>query len=135
MTLAGTEVPAKMVIIHPITGVPMMVKRPEAEEAEEAYLMVLSGESKVARQYDREMMDRRVNARRRPTAAEMEEENLVKLAKLVGQTKDWLICDPDGNYIDEPCNEGNARELLASARWLFQQVTEFADNRINFVKS
>lgn len=139
LKLSGVEVPSKMTVLHPIKNTPMLASMPADDggtSTTTCFISMLSFESKLSRQIDREVMDRRVNARKRPTAAEIEEENLEKLVKLVVGGKDWLIADLGGEVIaqGEP-NESDVRALLREADWLVEQLTEFGNQRANFVKN
>lgn len=139
LKLSGVEVPSKMTVLHPIKNTPMLANMPGTAGGEggtaTCFISMLSFESKLSRQIDREVMDRRVNARKRPTAAEIEEENLEKLVKLVVGGKEWLVADLEGEVIaqGEP-SESDVRALLREADWLVEQLTEHGSQRANFVK-
>jgi hypothetical protein len=119
-----------MKISHPSTGLPLI-----ARDGREAFITVLSLDSKVAKDFDREVLDRRVSRRIRPTASEIEQENLLKAAKLVASLP-WFLVDPTTlEAIEEPCTEANARELFSECPWVLEQVLEYAAARANFMKN
>ncbi len=134
IALSGLDSPQRMTITHPVTGLPLIVKLPDGA-SKEAFLMVLSVDSAVGKAFDAQTMDRRVQMRQRPTSKDFQAETQAKMAKLVSAGGDWLLCTLDGEHIDAPCTEGNARDLFDEAPWILNQAAEFASSLGNFVKN
>lgn len=126
-----TETPSKLVFSHPVTGLPLADK-----DGNPAFMMVLSTDSKVSKDFDREVLDRRISRKLRPTSADMEAENLMKAAKLVSAVPTWHLVDPGTlEPVNEPCTEANAMELFSECPWMLEQVLEHSMNRANFSKN
>ena len=70
----------------------------------------------------------------RVTPEQIEAEGNDLLAAL---TKGWKLVDLDGNPIDVPFSQENARELyaLTAVAWLRDQVDEYIGDRANFSKA
>lgn len=124
--------PARMLIEHPITGLPL--KGPNGEEG---YIDLFAfPDSDAAKKQQRVVSDRRIarargNRGRAPTAAEIEAENVEMLTVL---TVGWRLVSLDGQVLDVPFTTENARELYAEGKmgWLREQVDEFTAKRSNF---
>ena len=124
----ATEVARKMEIGHPVTGMPM-----RTVEGEVAFIELFSADSSIAKKFDREMLDRRLGRKVKVTAAELEEENLIRAAKL---TKSWMLLSPDSmEVLEVECSEASAIELYRDCEWLLEQVLDFSRGRGNFSKS
>lgn len=123
--------PARMVIIHPVTG-----QRLCAADGGEAYLDLHSLDSPQAERRRRDLLQRRLDAgdRRRLSVEEAERERLDLLAALIAG---WRLLDLDGRPLDLPFSPAAARDLLATPgmAWLCEQVDAFASDRANFWKA
>lgn len=129
-----SETPAKLFVAHPITGMPLKGLDAEGNEVS-SFLECLSLDSRVAKDFDRDVLDRRLTKKARPTGADIDTENLHKAAKLISSTGKWCLIDPESKKVlDVPCNEVNAVELLTECGWLLEQVQEFVRERANFSK-
>lgn len=132
----ATEAASRMTIMHPVTGQPL--RRKEADEKgklvekEEAFLDLLSRDSKAARQHDRLVADKQLRSRgRRLTAEELEGDRLERLAKL---TRGWRLVTLDGAPLEVPFSEATARELYAepTMAWLRDQAQTWVDDLGNY---
>jgi acyl-CoA reductase-like NAD-dependent aldehyde dehydrogenase len=124
----ATDRPARMTILHPVTGQP--IRRTDSGEA--AWIDILSADSKAARDHEREMQNRRLRSRaRRVTAEEIEAEGIELLVAL---TKGWSLATLEGEPLDVPFTAEAARELYSSPDLAFirRQVNEFAADLGNF---
>lgn len=140
----ASDVSFKMILNSPYTNLPIRLAYPEgtAEEVKAAepfaFIHVLSSDSVVAKSYEREQMDRRMSRRgKMPSAEEIEEETLLKFAKLVAGAKGgWMLADPaTGEIIECACTESDAIDVLREAGWVLEQVIEAANSRANFKKA
>lgn len=124
-----TEVAQKMEICDPVTGLPILGKETGAPGG---FIELLSEDSKVGQTFMREAVDRRSQRKTKFSAAELEEEQIRRAAKL---TKSWSLVDLEGQPIDVEFTEANAIELYREVGWIFEQVIEFTGNRKNFKKA
>lgn len=125
------DVPARMIIQHPTKNVPL-----RDADGNEAWIDMLSADSEKARALERKLVTQRLARRNRTTltAEELEAEQADKLAVLV---TGWHLVGLDGQRQEVDCNEGNARDMLATPgmNWLREQVAEFQMSRANFSKA
>jgi hypothetical protein len=129
----GVDRPARMTILHPVTGQAIRLLDAAGHPNDQAaWIDVLSADSKVARDLEREAQNRRLRGRlRRVTAEDIEAEGVELLTAL---TKGWCLAALDGTPIDVPCTPENARELYSTPDLAFlrRQVNEFAADLGNF---
>lgn len=122
------DVPARMTIMHPTTGLPL-----RDQDGQDAYIDLYSTDSDVARKHLRTAANKRL-AQRQPqkTNAEAIESNTIDY--FVTLTAGWRMCGLDGQRIDVPFTPENARALYSSTRsaWLREQVDAFVSDRANF---
>lgn len=126
---------ARLYLTHPVTGQPL-----RGPDGDDAWIDLLSTDSAVARQHERQVNDRRLQSRGRvQTGEQLEAERIDLLVKL---TKDWnLLCfdgSPllnDGKPIE--VTETTVRELYIEpvTSWITKQVAEFVGNIGNFAKA
>lgn len=134
----GIEVdkPQRMPLLHPNTRQPLRAKVGTEGMAEEAFIDIYSSDSKVSREHERSIQRRRLNMRGRGriTPEEMEAEAVDLLSAL---TAGWSLVTLDGEKLDVPFSQENARELYSapSLAWIREQVNEFAADRANFPQS
>ena len=128
LALAVDE-PEKMIIVHPHTRQPLRHK----ESGEEGYIELYSSDSDIARKHSRNIQRRRLNMRGRGklTPEEIEAE---ATSLLVALTVSWNLVGLDGDPLDVPFTQENARELYSEhvMAWLREQVDEFTADRSNF---
>lgn len=127
----AVDKPQRMVIVHPFTGQPL-----RAPDGTEAYIDLYSGDSEIARRHSRTVQQRRIDMRRggKVTVEEIEAETVELLAAL---TAGWMLVGLDGQPIEIPYSEQNARDLYAEPglAWLREQVNAFAGDRANFSRA
>lgn len=122
---------SRMTIIDPFKRQPIRDK-----DGNEAYIDLLSKDSRVAKKHEAAAVQRRLNMRGRMklTQQELEAERLDLIAAL---TTGWYLLDFDGNQMNVPFSEQSARELYADPgmAWLYEQADEHASDRGNYSKS
>jgi hypothetical protein len=124
----GVETPSRMTILHPVSRQPLR----DAESGEEAWIDLLSMNSKVGRDHDRAVTDKQLKMRNRRLSAEEFEADLTeKLAKL---TRGWNLLTLDGTPIEVPFSLAVSRELYSEPEmsWLRDQVNDFTSDLGNF---
>lgn len=124
----------KVTIIDPSTDQPLKDKNDK-----EAYVEVLSSDSKEGRAFDKQrrttQQQRAMRGGNRLLAQSdpLDDEQ----AKLAHLTKGWHLVDPATlEPIDVPCSEQNALELFTAdgMQWLYRQVWLGANETANFIK-
>lgn len=129
----AVDAPARMTIVHPVTGQPLRLLGLDGEPTgEAAWIDLISADSAAARQHQREAQNRRLRARARSITAETIEADGTDLLAVL--TRGWALATLDGTPIDVPCTPENARELYATPElaWLRRQVDEFVADLGNF---
>jgi hypothetical protein len=135
--------PARMTILHPATGQPLVALGPDGKPAmvpgpdgtlvpDVAWIDLISADSDAARAHERVAQNKRLRSRaRRLTAEDLEAEGVDLLAAL---TRAWRLVTLDGRPIEVPCSVDNARELYSAPELGFvrRQVNEFAADLGNF---
>lgn len=125
------EKPFRMVIVHPITRQPIRDK-----DGQDAYIDHYSADSDIARKHQRAVLKRRLNMRGRAKLdpVEIEAEGVELLAAL---TTGWHLVSLDGEKIDVPFSQENARELYANSgvAYIKEQLDESASDRGNFSRA
>lgn len=132
----GVDKTQRMPLMHPVTGQVLRAK----DTQEEAYIEGYSTDSKIGRDFLQELQRRRLNAQRnaggrdRTTPEQQEAENVDFLAIL---TTGWSLVTLDGEPLDIPFNQQNARELYAAREvlWIRDQWNTFVSERANFPQS
>lgn len=123
----AVDEPKRMTLLHPVT------RQPIRDGEGVAYIDLHSSDSQIARKHNREIQQRRLNMRGRGRLSthEIEAEGIDLLAAL---TVSWRLLTLDGQPIDVPCNEDNARDLYSAPElaWVKEQADEFAADRANF---
>jgi hypothetical protein len=124
----AVETPSRMVILHPVTRRPLC----NAETGAEAWIELLSEASAPGRAHDRDRTDRMLKMKGRKLSPEEIETDMVD--KLAAVTKAWSLFSLDGIPLEIDCTAAEARALYAmpEARWLRDQVSEFATDVGNF---
>lgn len=123
------ETPARMVVRHPVTGRPLV----NAATGEEAFILLLSGDSQAAKQARHKIQQERIDNRvRKITLADAEEENTRVMAALV---RGWSLATLEGEPLDVECSPSTAYELFSSPDTAFvaEQAVEFVGHRGNFL--
>ena len=124
----NVEKPHRLELMHPVTRQPM-----RNGDGQAAYIDHYSNDSEIARKQLRAVQRRRLAMRGRLKIApeELEAETLDTLAAL---TAGWYLVDLNGNVIDLPFSQDNARRLYANPglTWLREQLEESASDRANF---
>jgi hypothetical protein len=127
----AVDKPSRMVVVHPVTQQPLRSK-----DGTEAYISLYSGDSAVAQRHSRAIQQRRIDMRRgaKLSVQEIEAETVDLLAAL---TVEWCLVGLDGEPLDVPFSEPNARELYSEPglAWLREQVNVFVADRANFSKA
>src|SRR4029077_16440713 len=122
------EAPFRLTLLHSVTRQPL-----RDGEGREAYIDHYSADSEIARKHQRAVQRRRLAMRGRLkiTPEELEAEATEVLAAL---TAGWYLVDLQGNPIDLPFTQENARELYGNSAvgWLREQIDESAADRANF---
>lgn len=132
---AGLELavdqPQRLILLHPNTRQPLRDKK-----GGEAWIDLYSADSEVARKHNRAIQRRLLNVsargqRIKRTPEELEAE---ALDLLVALTTGWHLVAMNGDPLDVPFSQENARELYGapSMAWVREQVDEFAADRGNF---
>lgn len=131
----AVETPAKALLTHPINQTALV-----DADGKQAYVEILSYDSREAQQLAQAATNRRIKVRGgagtvRLTAEELEQERVDVLAAL---TRGWYLLSLDGTPIaDATFTTANARELYAhpSTRWIREQVELGAGDRSLFTKA
>jgi hypothetical protein len=131
---AEVDIPFKVFLIDPATDEEIVDK-----SGEKAFIEVLSQNSELGQQIDREQQ-RKTNARvasGRRDAMINEDNRAANQAKLSRLTKSWHLVDPESREpIDVECNQANALELYADRHMfhIFMQVFTASAEVANFIK-
>lgn len=123
----AADKPFRVELISPVTGQVIRDK-----EGNPAYVDVLSSDSQKAREFDRRLLDRRIqNKVAKPDARQVEADSNERLVTL---TVDWNLLTLDGEPLGVKFSAQNGRELYAepAVSWVREQVVEAIDNRANF---
>lgn len=122
----AVDKPFTVALSHPVTGARLRT----ADGDVEASVSILSLDSAVAQQHQRDVLDARLGMRGRPSAAQVEAETVDLLSKL---TQGWTLVDLDGNRLEIELTPANARELYAAGecRWIREQVEQAINDRKN----
>ena len=127
----NAETPTKVVLINPATDTPIRDK-----DGKDAYLMMMSADSKVAQDHRRKATTKQLKKRDRTktTAEEVEESNIELLAAL---TTGWYLVNFDGEPVEYEFSVGNARALYSRSdfTWIKEQADAGAGDRGNFMKA
>lgn len=124
----SVDVPARMTIVHPLSGQPVR----NAETGEEGWIELLAASGTTGRAHDRGVMDRRIKqGQRRVRAEEIDADAVEKIAKL---TRAWSLVLLDGTPLAVECTLTNARELfgMTETAWLLEQCAAFVADLGNF---
>jgi hypothetical protein len=130
----AVDQPTRLKLRHPITREPL-----RTVDGKEAWLDLLSNESRAAREYDDRVIDRYLkrktdgDLRAEGTAAENREEQSGRLAAL---TTGWFLVGLSGAALDVPFSPQNAAELYGSPgmTWVRDQAQAHIASRANFMK-
>ncbi len=130
-TVAVAETGAKMVVLHPATGVPL-----ETEDGKPVFLVLAGEDSEKCRSARRAVANKRLRAqtaglRAQITRDEIENDNL---EVLVACTLDWGGVALGSAGADMTFNHDNARTLYKRLPWLREQAEAFVADRSNFLK-
>jgi hypothetical protein len=123
----------RMPIISPLTDQPIRSKDGKSE----AYIDLISADSEVGRQFDREaqqaITQKMLRGARGALGADRQEQDVRKIAAL---TKGWCLIDHDGNVMDVPFSEAAAIELYSEPEmaWIFRQASVAAHEVANFIR-
>lgn len=122
------DAPSRMPILHPFSNQPL-----RGPDGQDGFIELLSGDSQKAAAFDRKIAAQRL-ARRNRTSLTIEEIEAEITERMAVLTTAWLLVGLDGEVIDVPCSEANARELYAhkGMAWLREQVIAHQGNRANF---
>lgn len=123
------DTPAKLVLVHPTTRQPL-----RNDTGEEAYILLYSNDSEIARNHNLAIQRRRLRAARGRMRIEPEEIEADTVELFARLTAGWLLVGLDGAVLDVPFSVENARELYAAPplAWVREQVDEFVADRGNF---
>ncbi len=115
---ASQEAGVSVSLIHPGTGDDLGVT-----------IVVAGPDSKLAKNAERRLMDRRIKGRKvkQLTAAELQEEGLKKLAI---QVISWDGMIENGKVLE--CNAENVLRVFDLCPWIAEQVAETASDRAAF---
>lgn len=122
----------RMPVISPLTEEPIKDK-----EGKEAYVELLSADSEAGRKIDRVQSIAAVRKLRSGRNLQDEDDlSEGQIDKLVALTVGWYLVDPDGNPMDVPFSERDARELwnAQGMAWLRRQAWVFVNTAGNFIK-
>lgn len=116
---AGAE-GGKLALEHPVTG-----------EALGTVITLAGIDSKLYRQAQREIANRRLKGRRKKTLEmeDFENDNLELLARC---TLEWNTVLLDGAEL--PCTRENARKFYDRFPWVREQVEAYVNDRNNFLR-
>jgi hypothetical protein len=117
----------RVTIIDPRTG-----KAIRDKAGKSAYVEILSGDSAVAENFDREQA-RRIKGQ----DSTDDDDTPLAIAKLAALTSGWHLVDMISlDIIDVPCTRDNAESLYAAreTRWIYKQVLPAALDIGNFMK-
>jgi hypothetical protein len=124
--LTVSEAPARMTILNPVTGDPVVRK----DTGEEAWIELHPNESEVGARIEREITTKALRRRVQALRGRDLEENTI--AKLAGLTINWNLALLDGSHIDLACTPDNAEQVYKDVRWLRNQVAAFVNDLGNF---
>lgn len=127
----AAEKPARMTIMHPVAQEPL-----RDAAGQEAWIDLLSQDSRAAQRATRAAIDRRLASRSRkpPAAEDLRREETEVLAAL---TAGWHLVSLSGEAIPESCTPQAAAELydMPELSWLREQVSAFVADRGNYLRS
>jgi len=126
----------KMTILHPVT-----MEAIKDKDGKEAYLELLSDDSRQALQAVRKLSKKSFAKQRRRNDQKVEEavDDLIEsqVEKIVSCLTGWYIVDFKGNPVDVPFSEDSAREFLSDPElaWVRNQALVFVADAGNFIKA
>ena len=128
-TSAVSETGAKMEVMHPVSGAPLL-------DAGTPVSIVLAGQdSDRYRASDRKISNRRLSQSRNGQRMQLTAEGIEadNLARLVACTISWTGIGWDGG--SKECTPDTAREAYTRLPWLREQAESFIADRANFLKA
>ena len=125
----STDTAARMTILHPKTGVPLL----DSDDAA-AWIELYGLDSERAQQHNRTVTNRRLTGGRSRANIDSDQIEAEQVDLLAALTAGWHLVGLDGAPLAVEHSAANARELYAERgmRWLREQVESFVANRANF---
>lgn len=133
----AADVPARMTLNHPITGVALV----NGKTGEPAWIELYSSDSRAVKKVDNLIGNRRIAEARRKGGKvnmTMEQVQAEQVERLVAATAGWDLCDLEGNPVTGfPCTPENVKALYEAPEfaWIEDQVRSFIEDRANFSKA
>jgi hypothetical protein len=128
-TSATSDTGAKMVVLHPATGVAL-----NADDGEEVFIVLAGEDSERCKAARRAISNKRLKAQSSGLRVQVTREEIEAddLDVLVSCTMGWGGLALDGKDLE--FSPANARVLYTKLPWLREQANAFITDRANFLK-
>lgn len=118
-----------VILLNPKTRQPL-----RDADSKEAFISIVSVDSPEVQRVQKATLNKRLKMRGRMTMT-ADELDAERAETLIAATKEWHLVDMEGNALNVPFTEANARLLYTDTRftWIREQVSEALDDRATFL--